>query len=139
MGQQLANGREMFSKRTESRQKAVDTIFDFQSPLTYQQHDRQCRRQRLGQRRQVEDGIGLKRGFPGNQGAITKGPLEGNLLVFRNQHHCAGENSPIDGLAERVFNQTKSHFTMAEHLPQHSRVFGTRAEAKTAQVTFAGT
>jgi len=125
----MPNGRQMFSKNSESWQESVDAIVDPNFSLPREQHQRQRRRQRLGQGREIKHGTRLKRGFLGKQRAKAERLLEYHPFILRRQHHGAGENSLINGFAKRSFNLSKIHKFTLVPAPERSTGLGAGASS----------
>src|SRR5712692_8529545 len=104
MVEKMPKGNRMLAEHTESRNKSSYMVVEMNFLFARQHHDRDRSRQRLGQRRKIEDHARLERRLLRNQGAMPEGSLIDNFLILADKHDGARENSLRDGFLKSIFN-----------------------------------
>src|SRR5262245_29081886 len=107
--QQMAESRQALAQNTVHRDDARDLIIQADFLFLHQQHDRHGGRQRFGQRRDIEDRLGLHWRFIRQQRAVAEGLLINHALVLTNDQDRARQDLMGNGLLKGVLDGMEIH------------------------------
>ncbi len=104
MREQIAERDTDLTVHAEIVAEARDAIVEAELAVAHQHHDGDRGRQRLGQRRQVEDGLDAHRLAVGSDRAEAEGALEGDRVAAADHDRGAGNNLLLDRFSESAFD-----------------------------------